>query len=78
MTMQKQLSPDELTDQMIELWHQRIDGKITDSQMRQEMQTLLEANTVNTVAKNRRVINGFVRTAKATRDFNNSLKSLGN
>ena len=74
--MQKQLSPDELRDQLIELWHQRINGKINDSRMRKEMLVLLESNTVNTTAKNQHVINDFLKAAKAVCDVKSSLNAV--
>ena len=65
-----------MRNQLCELWHRRIDGKISEMQMRREMLALLESNTSNTVAENQRVIEEFVKNANATRDFNNSLNAL--
>ncbi|MCE2473758.1 MAG: hypothetical protein J4G18_18020 [Anaerolineae bacterium] len=67
---------DELTNKLSELWHRHSDGKLSESQMRREMKKLLEAHTDNTPAKNRRVIDGFVKNAKATRDLEKSFKDL--
>ena len=68
---------DELTDQLTELWQRRIDGKISEARMRRDMLALLEANTINTAAQNRKVINDFVKTANATRDLYSSFNALG-
>lgn len=67
---------DEIAEKLTEIWQSRIDGKISEARMRRDMLGLLEAHTINTAAQNRRLINDFAKTAKATREFNDSLNGL--
>ena len=51
---------DELNNQLLELWQRHVNRKISESQMRRKMNELLESNTVNSSAQNRRAVNDFM------------------